>query len=321
MTTAERKEQLLRELNRLTGLSLKLDETVKPDKSGKPAEQAKTEEIESDAPDEQAVRALAALCDAYKIAGSREALLLRWISGECSENEFTSSAARLHFDITETRTLYYLEVDGNADTSVTRTLKQMLADRHGLLILPYSSSSLLILDPANKKKPDSNQLTAESILSVLNTELFLNARIAFGSAVSDAAQLPEAFRKTLRTMQTGRLFMPDRSLYISDELSAEQLVSDVPAPTLREYLGQTLPSGFVPENSHIFEGDILLTADCFLKHDLNIAETARQLHVHRNTLLYRIDQIQSETGLDIRRFEDAMKYRLCALAICALSLS
>ena len=43
MTTAERKEQLLRELNRLTGLSLKLDETVKPDKSGKPAEQAKTE--------------------------------------------------------------------------------------------------------------------------------------------------------------------------------------------------------------------------------------------------------------------------------------
>lgn len=303
MMAAGNKTELLRELNRLTGLSLTLEDHNAADS------------------DEQTVRALSALCDAYRIAGSRETLLLRWISGECSENEFTSSAARLHFDINEPRVLYYLEVEGTADASVMRILKQMLADRHGLLILPYSSSSLIILDPANKKKPDSIRLTAENIVSVLNTELFLNARIGYGGTVSGAAQLPEAFRKALRTMQTGRLFLPDRSLYISDELSTEQLVSDIPSSALREYLDQTLPSGFLPEDSHVFEGDILLTADCFLKYDLNIAETARRLHVHRNTLLYRLDQIQSETGLDIRSFEDAMKYRLCALAICRLSLS
>jgi carbohydrate diacid regulator len=52
---------------------------------------------------------------------------------------------------------------------------------------------------------------------------------------------------------------------------------------------------------------------CFLQNNLNIAETARQLHMHRNTLIYRIEKIEAQTNLDIRNFEDAMTLRLALM--------
>ena len=50
------------------------------------------------------------------------------------------------------------------------------------------------------------------------------------------------------------------------------------------------------------------------KH-LNIAETSRQLHMHRNTLIYRLDQVEKKTGLDLRKFEDAMTFKLASMVI------
>ena len=59
--------------------------------------------------------------------------------------------------------------------------------------------------------------------------------------------------------------------------------------------------------------EITSTVNCFLQNNLNIAETARQLHMHRNTLIYRIGQVQKQTGLDLRNFEDAMQFKIAAM--------
>ena len=42
----------------------------------------------------------------------------------------------------------------------------------------------------------------------------------------------------------------------------------------------------------------------------NISEAARQLFIHRNTLVYRVDKIKKNTGFDLREFEDAMMFRV-----------
>ena len=56
------------------------------------------------------------------------------------------------------------------------------------------------------------------------------------------------------------------------------------------------------ESLHIIE--------CFFDNDLNIAETARKLYLHRNTLVYRLDKFEKTTGLDLRNFEDAIVIRV-----------
>ena len=65
--------------------------------------------------------------------------------------------------------------------------------------------------------------------------------------------------------------------------------------------------------------DSLHTVDTFLANNLNIAETARSLNMHRNTLVYRIEQLAGKTGLDIRSFEGAMLFKLASLIICYLN--
>src|SRR5699024_12522277 len=57
------------------------------------------------------------------------------------------------------------------------------------------------------------------------------------------------------------------------------------------------------------------TINRFFQNNLNIAETSRQLHMHRNTLIYRLEQIQKRTGLDLRLFEDAMTFKVATMVI------
>ena len=59
----------------------------------------------------------------------------------------------------------------------------------------------------------------------------------------------------------------------------------------------------------------------FFENNLNISETARQLYVHRNTLVYRLERIEKAIGLDIRTFEDAMTFRIAVMVIAHMKNS
>lgn len=62
-----------------------------------------------------------------------------------------------------------------------------------------------------------------------------------------------------------------------------------------------------------FEDEELVTVYTFFDNNLNISETARQLYVHRNTLVYRLEKIQKRTGLDVRVFEDALTFKIAMM--------
>lgn len=53
-----------------------------------------------------------------------------------------------------------------------------------------------------------------------------------------------------------------------------------------------------------------LTLRTFLDCDLNVKKTAALLHVHRNTLFYRLDKISQLLQLDYRKFNDLVKMKL-----------
>ena len=62
-----------------------------------------------------------------------------------------------------------------------------------------------------------------------------------------------------------------------------------------------------------FDEETLNTINQLFNNNLNISETARQLYIHRNTLVYRLERIEKKLGLDIRSFEDAMLFKIAML--------
>lgn len=61
------------------------------------------------------------------------------------------------------------------------------------------------------------------------------------------------------------------------------------------------------------DDETLMTINKFFENSLNVSETSRQLYIHRNTLVYRLEKIQKSTGLDVRVFEDALTFRIALM--------
>ena len=72
---------------------------------------------------------------------------------------------------------------------------------------------------------------------------------------------------------------------------------------IKEVFGEKIPDILDDEEA-------MSTINKFFENNLNISETARQLYVHRNTLVYRLERIEKAIGLDIRTFDDAMTLRI-----------
>ena len=61
--------------------------------------------------------------------------------------------------------------------------------------------------------------------------------------------------------------------------------------------------------------EMLMTVNKFYNNNLNVSETARQMYVHRNTLVYRIERLREATGLDIRTFDDALTLKIALMVV------
>ena len=64
-----------------------------------------------------------------------------------------------------------------------------------------------------------------------------------------------------------------------------------------------------------FDEETLVTIDKFFENSLNVSETSRQLYIHRNTLVYRLDKVNKATGLDLRVFEDAITFEIALMVV------
>ena len=88
------------------------------------------------------------------------------------------------------------------------------------------------------------------------------------------------------------------------------MLEDIPEAKLSEYLS-TLLEGDAKEL--LKDEEMLGTAEEFLQNSLNVSETSRNLFMHRNTLMYRLDKIERMTGLNLRKFSDAVTFRLITI--------
>lgn len=148
---------------------------------------------------------------------------------------------------------------------------------------------------------------AEMVLDTLQSDLMESAWAGIGQPFSQNAHWHKSYVQAMEALELGRIHCPsERRAFEYETMAMERFLHHIPID-IRKGFFLSMQQKVSPE---LWQDDLIDTAEEFMNNHLNLSETARDLFMHRNTLVYRLDKIQRETGLDLRRFNDAMTLRL-----------
>ena len=148
---------------------------------------------------------------------------------------------------------------------------------------------------------------AEFLYQSILEETGMHPYITLGASVSNIENIHSSFAQALAAYRMKGSVNLSGNVHSYKEYVFTKIIEDLPKPKRSEYLELLLDS----EAEEIFtDREMIQTAEVFLENNLNVSETSRKLFLHRNTLTYRLDKIERQTGLDIRKFSDAVTFRL-----------
>ena len=165
---------------------------------------------------------------------------------------------------------------------------------------------VLIKDVSEESDMDELAQFAQALQETLMGETAHQMTIGIGRMRHTMDELRESYMEARRAIEVGRTFKPDNSIYAYSRLILERFLMELPQD-ISAYYHSLL---FNRKNQRLFNEEMLYTIDMFFKKDLNLSDTARQLYIHRNTLVYRLDKVQKQIGLDLRSFEDAVTFKI-----------
>ena len=125
------------------------------------------------------------------------------------------------------------------------------------------------------------------------------------------ADLNKTAEVILGLFKGGKIFFEERNIIAYSALGIGRLIYQLPLPLCKMFIKEIF-GGKSPDD---FDEETLTTINKFFENSLNVSETSRQLYIHRNTLVYRLDKLQKSTGLDLRVFEDAITFKIALMVV------
>ncbi len=221
-------------------------------------------------------------------------------------------AKKLHIEAAAPRAVYLVETKLEKDSIVTELLKGMFSPQSGDYITAVDESSVIIIKSVEADAEHEDLMAvADTIVAMINAEAMLNVKVAFGTVVQELKDVSKSYKEAKLALDVGKIFYAEKSVVAYSTLGIGRLIYQLPINLCRifidEIFGDNLPLNF--------DDETLTTINKFFDNNLNVSETSRQLFVHRNTLVYRIEKIQKITGLDLRNFEDALTFKIALMVV------
>ncbi len=138
-----------------------------------------------------------------------------------------------------------------------------------------------------------------------------DVRIGYGTIADSLKDISHSYKEAHMAIQVGKIFFEDSRILSYSNLGIGRLIYQLPVPLCKMFIGEIF-EGITPDE---FDEETLTTISKFFENSLNVSETSRQLFIHRNTLVYRLDKIQKMTGLDLRIFDDAITFKIALLVV------
>lgn len=140
---------------------------------------------------------------------------------------------------------------------------------------------------ANEGYKEMEQV-AKNILEMLQSEGEEDVHVAYGTIVNDIKEVSKSYKEAKLALDVGKIFFNEKDIIAYNTLGIGRLIYQLPIPLCKMFIREIF-EGKSPDD---FDEETLTTINKFFENSLNVSETSRQLYIHRNTLVYRLDKLQ-----------------------------
>lgn len=219
-------------------------------------------------------------------------------------------AKKLHIESETKRVVYLLESKKVKEGSDMERLRGLFGGKSRDFVTAVDEKSVIVVKEVEDNDSMENLVKiAESMAQVLGNGA--NTRIAFGTVVSELKEVSRSYKEARMALDVGKIFFEDQNVVAYSTLGIGRLIYQLPIPLCKMFIQEI----FGGKSTDDFDEETLTTINKFFENSLNVSETSRQLYIHRNTLVYRLDKLQKSTGLDLRVFEDAITFKIALLVV------
>lgn len=219
-------------------------------------------------------------------------------------------ARELHFETEASRVVILIRLSDKSDVSAYDILQSLFPDKQKDFIMNVNETDLVLVKEV-KDTNDNKDLEklAKSIIDIINSELYIKAYVGIGTIVDSIRDLPRSFNDAQVALEVGKVFDTEKYIMTYDNLGIGRLIYQLPTSLCEMFLAEVFKKGSIESLDY----ETLFTIQKFFENNLNVSETSRKLFVHRNTLVYRLEKIRKLTGLDLRRFDHAIVFKVALM--------
>ncbi|NVD08610.1 XRE family transcriptional regulator [Vibrio sp. JPW-9-11-11] len=247
----------------------------------------------------------------------REELLLQLIQGTTlNDNQLLTIADKLGLDLAQPRIAAAVKVIPKPGEPLTleqlQTLVHLLEypERDNIVgIVSVSMNEIVVLKPVTLFEgawsKSEEKKRAKRLLNRITQETDFSVKIAMGEYFPGLAGLARSYETAKATLACNSDSKAAILFYQQHKLSV--LISDLKQDDWRR---EQLTHPLDVLHQHDVKGVLLKTLKVFFAQDCDLAQTCAALHIHRNTLRYRLDKVEQVTGLTINKLDHKVQLYL-----------
>ncbi|HEX5370651.1 MAG TPA: helix-turn-helix domain-containing protein, partial [Dehalococcoidia bacterium] len=259
----------------------------------------------------------------------RDELLEGLLDGQVTDEQATRERARrLGYDDTQVYQVLTLLLDEVSERDqayaadgwstgwrrrVLDSVAQMVRERASHAIVTRRREELVVLLPEGSE-PSSAELGKAVTLYVASMYPEWPLTVGIGGECKAPREIARSYAQARRAAEVARRFGRRGEVVTFDDLGFYRLLFQITdRGELRAFVEQVLGPLLAYDRKH--RTDFVQTIASYLSNNNSLQSTAKELYVHVNTAAYRLQRIQSITGLDLSKTEDCLLARVALMIL------
>lgn len=219
---------------------------------------------------------------------------------------------KLHIEVTARRVVLIVETGEQKDGDEMDRIRSIFSGKTKDFVTAVDERNIIVVrELAENESYEDIQKTAAVIIDAFGNRGGQEIRVSYGTIVGEIKEVSRSYKEAGMALDVGKIFFEDKQIIAYSALGIGRLIYQLPLPLCRMFIKEIFDGKTLEE----FDEETLTTIYKFFENSLNVSETSRQLYIHRNTLVYRLDKLQKSTGLDLRVFEDAITFKIALMVV------